>query len=366
LVRHGVKPKGGYCLVQEGVILRLWAEYTAGNIRYQDVRAWLAAQEMKARRCTLGRGRTPSYTTAELVKLTGCPEASCKGSLARLAKCGLISWDGSAVTFPGAEGGDRRQRRLVPVPRRTLRFLAPCRKPALVATVLGHLARCMFFRNGECLSRGTCKASWVAETFGVDVRSVKAARKHLAAIHWLEAKDSKHWHRQRWGATVVVNLAWADPSRGGAPGAELPPPKQLSTAELPPPESDKELLPEYRYQKLAEERSGVKDRGPNIRNVRPEDLFQLSRTVALYRQAVALGLAEPSESRLLAWVAAAVRAKTAPSGDPVRIFMGIVRRGLWHHITQKQEDRARRALARYREVYPDAFRFAEEGLAWAA
>jgi hypothetical protein len=97
---------------------------------------------------------------------------------------------------------------------------------------------------------------------------------------------------------------------------------------------------------------------PSIANIKLEDLLRFSRTEELYRQAVARGLVEHSEYQVLNWIAAAVRAKTAPNGDPVRIFMGIVRRGLWHHVTQQQEERARRALARYREVYPDAFRLA--------
>lgn len=35
--------------------------------------------------------------------------------------------------------------------------------------------------------------------------------------------------------------------------------------------------------------------------------------------------------------------------NAVRIFDGIVRRGLWHHITQEQEDWAVQVLKRYRE-----------------
>src|SRR5262249_13613722 len=152
-----------------------------------------------------------------------------------------ISWGDSAVTLPRAEGGERRDRRLVPVPRRTLRFLAGCKRPVVAATMLAHLVRCLYFKKGECLSRGTCKASWVSQTFGVNLRGVKAARKYLAGLGWLVPQASEHWHRQRWGATVVVNLAWPGPSRGGEPSAELPPRTDFSTTELPPPESNKEL-----------------------------------------------------------------------------------------------------------------------------
>jgi hypothetical protein len=48
-------------------------------------------------------------------------------------------------------------------------------------------------------------------------------------------------------------------------------------------------------------------------------------------------------------LAAAVRANGVRDGDPVRVFMGIVRRRLWSHITEAQEERARQAPARFRE-----------------
>lgn len=90
--------------------------------------------------------------------------------------------------------------------------------------------------------------------------------------------------------------------------------------------------------------------------MRPEDLQSFSLTEALYWQAVDEGMIDHSESNALNWLSAAVRAKCV-RGDPVRIFLGIVRRKLWAHITQDQEERARRALIRYREL--DPFRFRE-------
>jgi hypothetical protein len=59
---------------------------------------------------------------------------------------------------------------------------------------------------------------------------------------------------------------------------------------------------------------------------------------------------------VLNWLAAALRANSVRDGDPVRVFVAIVRRGLWSHITQAQEERARVALARFREVDPGRFR----------
>jgi hypothetical protein len=96
-----------------------------------------------------------------------------------------------------------------------------------------------------------------------------------------------------------------------------------------------------------------------MRNIKLEDLQSFSRTEELYRQAVHLGLIKHSENQALNWLGAAVRAKSV-AGDPVRIFAGIVRQGLWRNITQEQEERARAALHRYRELNPALF-FLDDG-----
>jgi hypothetical protein len=96
-------------------------------------------------------------------------------------------------------------------------------------------------------------------------------------------------------------------------------------------------------------------RKATISDVTVEDLESFTRTETLYRQAVAAGLIEASEAGAINFLAAACRAK-AVQGNPVRVFMGIVRRRLWHHVTQADEDRALTALRRYRVEDPDRFR----------
>jgi hypothetical protein len=79
-----------------------------------------------------------------------------------------------------------------------------------------------------------------------------------------------------------------------------------------------------------------------------EDLLAFPRTEALYRQAVAARWVRDSQASFLNWVGAAVRAKTCQARDPVRVFLGIVKRGLWSYVTDADEERARRAINRYR------------------
>src|SRR5207244_6218194 len=128
----------------------------------------------------------------------------------------------------------------------------------LSATILGHLIRCLFLRDGERSARGTCKASWIAETFAVNVRSVKAARKELSRMGWLKVTESHHWHRQRFGGMAVVNLGWAD-SVKARKRSGFSPRSELSTTGFSPPDIKQETPTESRYQKLKRpERSGVK------------------------------------------------------------------------------------------------------------
>lgn len=97
--------------------------------------------------------------------------------------------------------------RRVPVPRRTLLFLAGGARRAVIATVLGVLMRCVYAKRTATVSGGRCKASWVASTFGVDLRRVKSARRHLEDIGWLARFESDQWKENRWGRGVIVNLS---------------------------------------------------------------------------------------------------------------------------------------------------------------
>ena len=88
----------------------------------------------------------------------------------------------------------------------------------------------------------------------------------------------------------------------------------------------------------------------------------------LFWQAVDRRWLRESEMDALNFLAAAVRARFGKARDPVRVFVAIVKRGLWTHITCAEEERARAALARHRERFPSAFRERPPGLAheWRA
>jgi hypothetical protein len=87
---------------------------------------------------------------------------------------------------------------------------------------------------------------------------------------------------------------------------------------------------------------------PSLRNIKPDDLRKLSRLRVLFIQATAAKWITHSEANLRNFVAAAARASRV-DGDAVRIFVGIVRRGLWHHLAIEDEKRAIAAIRREQE-----------------
>src|SRR4051794_1401702 len=218
------KPKGGYQLIPAVHLALAWWCYREKLIRLADLRAWFAAWEMRARRCRRPGPLPRRFGLEELRGLTGLSPRRLQESLRRLAAAGLLSWSESAIQFPAsphalppphraAVGRSLARlptpRRRVPVPRRILRLLAGGARPVLIATVLGHLLRCLYLKQGKCSARGRVKASWIADTFGVALRRVKEARRELIAMGWLIPLDAGQWELNRWGAHVRINLEWS-------------------------------------------------------------------------------------------------------------------------------------------------------------
>ena len=398
------KPAGGYVPIKADHLLQAWLAYREGTIRLFDWRVWLACHELVARRCCMNRKLQACYSVEELCPLIGSTLPRLRAAIRTLEKAGLLSWEGDRIDFVPTtverKSADAMRetvqnwQRKVPVPRRVIRFLAGCGRKVMIATVIGHLLRCVYWRDGVCISGGRCKASWIAETFGVDLRNVKSARQELLASGWLTPVSASQTALNRWGLAVVVNLehtfeAFKKPQRSVTtrrddmkkrkkintyPGQgrgymdfpkvsfancrthrvppKSPPPGQLSTAKSPPPYKNKELPSGSQNQKLGQSRIAgscgekriapkERDREPDLRNVTVADLTDPRRLDRLFRQAVATGAATDSPSERLRWFAAAERALNLSTQNPCGFFIRLFRQNLWHHITNAQEDAAR-------------------------
>lgn len=365
---------GGYQTMSPIQISNGLAAVQVGVINHQGLRAYIALFEMRARREAAERRRktessqralaTPEYGISELQRLTGASsEASMRRAVRAIERAGLGRFRKSAITITEtplpfardilllATGRGRGATRPIPVPRAVLRFIASGSRPSIARTMLALALRGLAFdrKTGAVKSKGTAKASWIAEVAGASLRAAKAARAELIRLGWITKDTGSHqWKLNRDGAYFVIDTGWRP---AGAERKSAPPPAEISTGSAPPYER-----PETpNGSKTRNSSLGFTQQEPSIRDVREGDLNRLSRMESLYWQAETAGLLRHSESMVLQFLAASVRAREVGE-DPPRMFAGIVRQGLWNHASGAQEDYARRALMRYREDMPDAFR----------
>jgi len=349
-------PEGGYILVEAGRILRAWELHHAKIITLLDLRVWLACHELVARRQGAQNRQRANYTHEELARLVSVTALGrIKGSLRRLERANLVTWSTNSVkvTHPGPPDSHTTFisiRRLVPMPRRMVRFLAAGASRSVIATAFGVMLRCLFIRRGECSGTGRCKASWVADTFGIDERSAKRARSELLRIGWVKPLDSSQWSMNRWGGQFQVNLNWRSPE-SKRPAPRMSPLSRPIEPRLSPPESNKHPLREYTHQNPARrEPAGVwrnpakRLLAPSLRDVHRLDLIDRERTLALHHQACERGLAERSEAGRLRFVGLAMHARRCGTRNPAGLFAWLLAGGRWGFITQIDEDQARELL----------------------
>ena len=260
---------GGFVLIPVRQIMAAWRACRRGPLGIADFRTWLACREMVARRCTLDRdrGRSPTYGLAELSRLTGVSPRRARASVRRLGAAGLLTWSEDDIGFP--DGGSRAGASPHPddgddpltdtigggqgslaIPRRVLRLLVGGARPALIATTIAILLRCLARGRGGFHSRGRVKASWIALVFDVDLRRVKQARKDLVDLGWIVPEQTHQWTENRWGRVYHIDLGW-DRTTALTDGRRLPPPPPRGGHRLPPPDSHPEPLREDETQEPA-------------------------------------------------------------------------------------------------------------------
>lgn len=352
------KPAGGYVFINAEHLLRAWWACQQKQIDLYAFRAWLACHELVARRCQISKNLKACYRIEELQLLIGSgTNQRCIKAIRSLEKADLLQWLGDDIylepqnietneNFLAMRNRVQNSRRKIPVPRRTIRYLATQRRKVFIATILGHILRCLYYRNNACLSGGRCKVSWIAEIFNVDVRNVKAARKELIEQNWMTVVPSSQFALNRWGLAVIINLDFDISTDSNAP--KTPPPNQLSTTKTPPPIINQKLFTRVKNQKLSTSRTNgaqmSQNTAPNLRRITLEDLKQPARLDSLYWHAVQCGIVQQSQASRLQFFAAAQRAVASGTQNPCGFFVTIVKRRLWHHITNQQEDMARRKL----------------------
>ncbi len=373
-----MQPQDGYKTISLIELSNILGSVEKGIISTETTRVYFGCLSIMAirdaaERCgTRKRGRVGTKTNYNINELAELLDASkevvCRG-LRRLKKVGLLSFSSKEITLsevplPSSSRvlslltEKRSATRLIPIPRKLLLYLSRCTKRSVLISALAYCIRGLSLspRDRTIKNKGSVKASWIAEVFNLSIRAVKGARRELIAMGWI-SKDSGSFQRKlnRDGAYFEINLSWGREEKRDSSPTEFAPPSPKNTPKFAPP---KERLKTPYGSKYQETSSGVftNEKDPNLKNIAREDLENITRTEALYRKAVRAGWLVPSEANALNWIGAAIRAKTVKGGDSVGIFVTIVRKKLWHYVTQEQEDRAVRALKRHREKAPNLFR----------
>src|SRR5512135_576624 len=410
------KPDGGFFFFTVMQLVMAWTAFREGQIGLKDLRVYFALAEMKSRRCGCSDDEPPEFTPLELRKLVGGVGGE-REAVNKLLAVGLLREVSKSTIEFATDPGElrfvpetldatldliRNNQRPVPVPRRIIRLIAGGARRTLIATILGHLIRCLYYKRGACHPKGCCKASWIAKVFGVCERGVKGQRRHLVDLGWLIPQETAQHTLNMHGLWLAINLAWdavaeakaklyepvveeVAPAAAAAP-VEAPAAPEAVTEPPPPPAEEypavklapqppqktsptctpsslnKEPLPrESNNQKPASGgTTGVSNSQsketrpldkPSLRNVQPEDLRDPARLLDLHAQAVAAGYISSSEADRLNCFAAAHHARIIGSRNPPGLFVRIVRSGLWAFLTQNDDDAARLLLRQV--LYPE-------------
>ena len=410
---------GRYRPIRVDRLAMYWSCYKAGHITYRQLRVLFAAEEMAERRRYTAkpeqngeRQRKPRYTIAELRGLVGgrgsaSADAALRADLSRLAKVGLLTFTEHELVFAGSiaelQIEDRsvfqsmigrlpHKRRPVPVPRRILRAIAGQFPAGVTAVTLATLIRGVFWHKRApeqaktlfddhtvCSGAGEgafrldhrTKREWIAETFGVSLRTVTASRQTLIDLGWIVPLETPQWLLNRYGAHDRINHRWGGTAENDTNPCNSASPSPRSARESASPRHDQNPSSSrnLKTRKPAPERAGPAGvstgstrRGltphsasakrkhpakPNIRDIRMQDLSDTTRLLQLHEQAVRLGLSDDSEASRLDFVSLAERAR-ARGERAGAMFYWLIRERKTAFITQHCEDQAQRRLKAYR------------------
>ncbi len=377
---------GGYRPLTNQQICEAWQAYSSKALNgFLGFRVYLALHETDERRLACNRRRRRlglpaqrfAFDEDRLVGEVHCLVGGAGGrhireAFRRLKAAGLVCFSGAGVEFPSPErdpstGSTRAsamldridpracvRERVVPIPRRTLRYIAHGVPPVVAATMLGHAMRCLWLHDDRIRATGSCSASFVAGLFHVHPRTVKRARAHLRELGWFQPIETEWWHARRYGPRAEVNLEWRDERQTTSlyvpRCTESPPHRRLSGTESPPVCTERSLPSETKQQKPPGKRrnpgtpSSPQSGSARLSNVVLEDLAEPSRLDALFKQAVSLGWVGASACERLHFHTAAAHALAAGARNPCGLFVYLVKGRRWDRLTLTAEDKARKLI----------------------
>ena len=223
---------GSFTKISVHQLVMAWWCFQAKHITKRQLRLYFAAHEMSTRR-RFSRDQEPLYRLDEVKALVGgrgskSADAELRADIIRLRKIGLVAIGKHKIAFATSIeqlkvdeiqsfwtmlGEVRNNRRSVPVPRRMIRALAAGYSRGVTAVVICTLIRSLYWHKAEQGYRidGRVKREWIAQVFGVSLRTVTDARRQLIDIGWIKPIDDPQWLLNRYGAHDLINIEWFSP-----------------------------------------------------------------------------------------------------------------------------------------------------------
>ncbi|MBB6443187.1 hypothetical protein HNQ78_002956 [Phycisphaera mikurensis] len=398
----------------------LWVARREKQIGPLAFRVWWAVLEMRCRRDVAGlgggaAGREAYHGVAELQRLLGVERGPgsmkpLRAAIRELEAVGLLVWSDTRpqlATSPDQYRGDtdgvftflrevENRRRLLPVPRRWVRWLAAGQSRARSGAALVSLIRCLYVRDKRLDPNGSWAATAAGPLLGLSDRSLQGARRELVREGLLLAHATPPWYLSRYGARISINLRWGGASPRAAGGEapprlrEAPQPRDararsrdqaasvptphgsgssgraarsgaVSSAPLHEHPSSSSKEEEFKHQQppagegdgVSIEKQGKKGKQSERRHglhLRPEDLRDENLFAAALDRAVEAGKVEPGDRGRLRWWGArehALRITAQKGGSPLKLMAWMLHRRRWDLITDGDESDAleRRAAA---------------------
>jgi len=221
-----VHSQDGYKLIRADQLVGVIGALNDRRITFRAFRTYIGCFELLAIREAAdrskpkgGKNRQRRFLRSELTALIdGKDRTTVSRELSSLKAAGLLAFAETGIDLTAESRGDvllpflgsRGGKRLIPVPRQVLKFLAGCTRPALAKTVIAYLLRGLSLeRTGKVKSAGTVKISWICALCRISERAARAARAELIRLGWI-TKDTGSFQRKlnRDGAYFVIDPAW--------------------------------------------------------------------------------------------------------------------------------------------------------------
>jgi hypothetical protein len=347
------------------ILTAAWAT-AAHRLTARELGTWAAIRELLAQRNAAVRAARkhkraiPTFvplSIAEVANLRGCSERRTRREIRALERSRVVIWNDGTPQFttwrmslPAEEHDafhdvlreleEKRRGVAVPFLRDTLRFLARSTRPQFSLSAIAIVLRTCWRKGTRLKTSGKVRASWVKRVLGVGTSSWHSATRAFAELGLIEKQLLHGRERLRDGVRILIPHGWRIRSEiGGVQSG--------SQAEIWRVNQQRKLS-ELKKPETPAAPGASASKTPDLRRVVPEDLASTERTMCLYAQAVARGLAQATDHGRLLFLSAVEHAR-AHGKNPVRLFISnlLQRRAF---ITQSDEDHALERLRRWRSA----------------